>query len=118
MVPPATALAKNAATCAAARHTQVDTAERQPAAQTTSGAAAAGADLTVTPQLAYAAVTSACTGLLRAVLHASDQKEPEDMRLQGLGVGGEDAVSKAAVYTTVGMWCCGGGDVKRAALVL
>ena len=46
------------------------------------------------------------------------------MRLQGLGVGGksgvggEDAVSKAAVYTTVGMWCCGGGDVKRAALVL
>ena len=117
MVPPARALAQYAATCAAARHTQVDTAERQPAAKTRSGAAA-GAHLTVTPQLAYAAVTSACTGLLRAVLHASDQKEPEDMRLQGLGVGGEDAVSKAAVYTTVGMWCCGGGDVKRAALVL
>jgi hypothetical protein len=50
MVPPARALAQYAATCAAARHTQVDTTE--PAAQKTSRAAAAGAHLTVTPQLA------------------------------------------------------------------
>ena len=43
------------------------------------------------------------------------------MRLQGVGErgeGGGDAVCKAAVYTTVGMWCCGGGDVKRAAALV
>jgi hypothetical protein len=116
MVPPATALAQYAATCTAARHTQVDTAD--PAAQTASGAAAAaaGAHLTVTPQLAWAAFSFACRGLPTALLHASDQKEPEDMRLQGRG---GDAVCEAAAYATIGMYAAvaikkGGGGALAA----
>ncbi len=44
------------------------------------------------------------------MLHASDQKEPEDMRLQGRG---GHAVYEAAVYATIGMYAVEAG-VKRA----
>ena len=73
IVPPPTALTQNAATCARKRHH----AHQQPQPQ-----------LTVTPQLAYAASFSTCTDLPVAVVHASDQNW-DDMMACNRGGGGE-----------------------------
>ncbi len=82
ILPPATAHTQYAAICAATRYTQT----RQPATQTCAGQAPSGSSggrLTVTPQLAYKALSTVGRGLALAFLQASDQKVSEDMRMQG-----------------------------------
>ena len=62
IVPPPTALTQNAAICGRKCHHAQQ--QRQP-------------QLTVTPQLAYAASSCACSGLLNAVLHACAQNDSD-----------------------------------------
>ena len=74
IVPPPTALTQNAATCAPKASPRARL-QQQP-------------QLTVTPQLAYAASSSVCTGLLSAVVHACAQNDDDMMACKGVGGGG------------------------------